>query len=685
MFSVILVFCLFSCLNSVLCNATEGVPENHPVTEGVVSRHVAVVCPLAFQKSLQPWIQYREQQGYVIHLMTEPEPVRRADGRLDQGILMELPADTPNRIRRKIRELAEKVPLCAILLVGDGVPLPDTPYQWRDIIPAARVPAHVIQHFDPENNIDHIASDSWYADLDDDNLPDVAIGRFPVRDTKQLDNIIQKTIRYETVTPAGLWQRKINLIAGIGGFSPIVDHVIESTVRNMLADLLPDAFDVSLTYANWRSPYCPWPDDFSETILQRINEGSLFTAYFGHGYHRGLDRLETPNEIAVSGSDNITGSGNGSEVDNLTDGFDPKEESDLWFVRDDNRYYKILEFEDVDRLVCSSGPPVLLFFACYTGAFDANEDSLAEQIARTKNGPVAVLAASRTSMPYGMAALGIGLLNEAFEKEPDTLGTMLLLAKRDLILADFTKDAAGESGSGSTKPEVKPTQSTEIETTEPAETKATAEEKQKTREETGDLSKEDRIQKIRYSLNQVAKVFDPTARKLPEQRVDHLHLFNLFGDPLLRLAIPKQIDIEVPELVYSDQPITISGELPGSTSDGNSGSMTEDAFEWTVRVELAVNRKNSPVPRKSRQVFDISRSQKEEWEKMYQAINQTVLASLETRAAQGHFSVELPVPKGRTGAMTVRVILLNDRECRFGSRHITVRPRSFSDVLSPSQ
>ena len=73
-----------------------------------------------------------------------------------------------------------------------------------------------------------IASDNWYADLDDDGVPDVAIGRLTVRSVAELQTVVQKIVAYEKSKDFHRWRSRINFVAGTGGFGPLVDSVIQA-------------------------------------------------------------------------------------------------------------------------------------------------------------------------------------------------------------------------------------------------------------------------------------------------------------------------------------------------------------------------------------------------------------------------------------------------------------------------
>ncbi len=56
------------------------------------------------------------------------------------------------------------------------------------------------------------ASDEWFADLNDDGLPGVAVGRLPVRTIAQAEAMVRKIIAYDTPTP-GTWTTEVTLAA----------------------------------------------------------------------------------------------------------------------------------------------------------------------------------------------------------------------------------------------------------------------------------------------------------------------------------------------------------------------------------------------------------------------------------------------------------------------------------------
>ena len=227
----------------------------------------------------------------------------------------------------------------------------------------------------------YLATDNWYADLDDDQTPDVAIGRLAATTPAELAVIVEKILAYEQCNDFGPWRRQVNLVAGVGNFGPVSDYVLESAARYFVSHEIPDDYATSITYASWRSPYCPDPRQFPGTILERLNEGSLFWVYIGHGHHMGLDQVQTPGGI-----------------------------------------YPLLKSADPRMIRCRHAALIAVFLACYIGAFDASDDCLADQLVRTPGGPVAVLAGSRVTMPYAMTVMSSELMHACFQRHAPRWG-----------------------------------------------------------------------------------------------------------------------------------------------------------------------------------------------------------------------------------------------------------------------
>lgn len=512
-----------------------------------------VVCPDEFRPALAPWLEHRARQGHQIELVSN--------------------LGSPEVVRQRIRDVAERGGLRFVVLVGDADPVdPTDSARLARSVPAHLAEAQVNIHYGPERDI---ATDNWYADLDDDGLPELAIGRLTVDSADELQTVVGKILDYEQQTPAGDWLRRVNFVAGLGGFGQIADAVMEMSAKRFITEGIPPDFDVSMTYASWRSPYCPDPREFHDTTLRRLNEGSLFWVYIGHGQRRHVDRVRVP-----------------------------------------GGQYHIFGIDDVPKLNCEQGAPIAFFLACYTCAFDGPQDSLAEEMLRSEGAPVAIVGGSRVTMPYAMTVMAIELLNECFAERRETLGEALLNAKRAMVESD-------------------------------------------------------RRDEMSRSIDSMARTLNPTSTNLDAERREHVLLFNLVGDPLLRLTHVPQVEVETAELARGGETLLVSGRSP---IDGQG------------RVELVVRRDRltfrPPIRTRYVEDSDVLAS----FQDVYQRANDSRLASAPVEVRDGRFTVELAVPDRAHGPCHIRVLVSDgDQRVALGSTDLTAERRSTRDTSAVGQ
>ena len=66
----------------------------------------------------------------------------------------------------------------------------------------------------------------------------------------------------------------------------------------------------------------------------------------------------------------------------------------------------------------------------------------------------------------------------------------------------------------------------------------------------------------RKLLDLLAKAMSPDPQLLHSERLEHLLLFNLFGDPLLRLKYPQAVQLEVADKALAGTHLEIKGNAP---------------------------------------------------------------------------------------------------------------------------
>jgi hypothetical protein len=328
------------------------------------------------------------------------------------------PPATARELHEGIRRVAGEGQLKFVVLIGDA---PGVPTEYAD--------ARINVRWGSERSI---ATDQLYALVDGDRLPDVAIGRIPADSPEELAAVVQKLLRYEQTTNDGPW-RRISVVAGMGGFGPVTDALIEAAGRSVFQQIVPTSYEVK------QSPASP------AHAREQLNAGCFAWIYLGHGLPTELDSVDTPAGLRP-----------------------------------------ILSVADVPRLRCGPKGPLAVLIACYTGAIDAPTDCLAEELALDADGPVAVIAATRVTMPYGNTVLGSELLRAGLVDRSESLGELWTLAQRRTL---------ADAGPGDS---------------------------------------------LRTSLDALARGVSPPPVELAAERREHVLMYHLLGDPLLRLQYPPE-------------------------------------------------------------------------------------------------------------------------------------------------
>lgn len=256
------------------------------------TRQIYIV-PETLLASLQPLLAWRATQGVPVAAVSVQDIY---DGWSGGQV-------SPEAIRQFLQAMAQLTPhLQSVALVGDGTydPLDYSGKHLPTLIPP------FLAHVDPD--VGETACESCYGQLDgadalSDPIPDLAIGRLPVKSVAELDGLVQKIIAYERA-PVDAWQwrsghvadnhRESNSIPDEAGNFP--------AYADTAADLQPGSVDRRKVYFD---PYSatnlnkPWrePDPLvaHSRVVSLFNDGAAVVNYQGHGQ---IDRwaytAETP-------------------------------------------------------------------------------------------------------------------------------------------------------------------------------------------------------------------------------------------------------------------------------------------------------------------------------------------------------------------------------------------------------
>lgn len=165
---------------------------------------VLYIAPAAFQTALTPLIEYRRSQGYIVAFVAVEEIYQAwSDGQIN-----------PTAIRHFLQYAATtwSIPPLAVTLVGDGTSDPRN-YTGRTAI--THIPPYLAM-VDPW--LGETACDTCYAQLDGadptaDLLPDLLIGRLPVKTNTELVSLVRKLIDYEQQTDQQAWRSRVLYLA----------------------------------------------------------------------------------------------------------------------------------------------------------------------------------------------------------------------------------------------------------------------------------------------------------------------------------------------------------------------------------------------------------------------------------------------------------------------------------------
>ena len=532
-----------------------------------VTSSVVVVRPKAWEGALKEWLDYRAHNYHVIQVDS---------------------VESAQELRRSILWATEQalVPVTAVLLCGDVGIVDDSDSKnprFIPLTPTFQIPTTVkLGPFTTPT----LATDLGYGNIDGDECPELAVGRLPAKSPEDLSRMLRRSIDYEQSQSIGPWRDRIHATAGVGGFGVLADTAIESVARRLLSEGIPDRFQLNMTYASLTSPYCPDPFSLTRSFISKINEGGLFWVYIGHG---NVDRL------------------------------------DDFMVGDEA--IPICLSEHVSQFAIPDGPSIALMLACFTGAFDARVDCFAETLLARNDGPIAVIAGSRVTMPYGLSQLSTEMMDGCFRDQIPTLGEILLNAKRNIW-----KKSAFPTAIQDPKPAVAA--------------------------QDLDSSGVRLRAKQRSLMEQMAMALSPEGHDLTEERREHVRLMNLLGDPLLRIRHPISMPVRCEGDPLAGKPIVISGNSP---------------HPGKLKVELALSRDRLPDGVQSVSDFRGTDAQRKTMQANYSRASDLVLVKSEQKIASGEFSVELLVPEECRGRCVLRAFVYGNDEWASGSQRVNVR------------
>ncbi|HEV7425531.1 MAG TPA: C25 family cysteine peptidase [Thermoanaerobaculia bacterium] len=210
-------------------------------------------------------------------------------------------------------------------------------------------------------------SDDWFTDFNNDTIPDLAVGRIPVRTAADANTIINKIA--SRATPSVTSSQNAVLIADV---PETFDFETEAAVAKTL---LPPSFNVQTIKIS--STSTPRND-----IVGAFNAGPVLVDYMGHG------------------------------------------SVEIWS-------FDVFNSNDAGTLSNNAHQPFVMAMTCLNGYFhDLYTESLASALLKSPNGgAVAVWASSTLTEPYPQFQMNKELLRQLFGATPITIGDAVRAAK----------------------------------------------------------------------------------------------------------------------------------------------------------------------------------------------------------------------------------------------------------------
>lgn len=263
-----------------------------------------------------------------------------------------------------------------VVLAGDGS---FDPRQYRAGSPPTFIPPYLAS-VDPWAG--ETAADNRYVAVDGpDALPDMLIGRLPVKSVTEAKAVVDKIVQYETNPFPGGWNENVTFVA---------DNTDEAGNFAAASELMASAY-VASPFTAQRIYFTPPATMISTTrqaVLDHLTAGALIVQYTGHSSWQ------------------------------------------QWATE------KFLSLEDLPTLRNDRRWPIVLEMTCFTGAFHRPDPTLDEGLL-TQNGGGVVAAWGPTGLGVGTghSSLDDGFFRAVFGDRVSTLGQAAWTGKLSLATA----------------------------------------------------------------------------------------------------------------------------------------------------------------------------------------------------------------------------------------------------------
>jgi hypothetical protein len=316
---------------------------------------LVIVAHHAFAASVEPLRRLREGQGLSAAVVDVEDLYDEFNfGSKSPWAVREFLASAKTQWRRAPRY---------VLLVGDASVDPRNYLGFGDddFVPTKLVDTALME----------TASDDWFADFNDDGLPEMAVGRLPVATADEATTVVAKILAYEQAAP-GDWSKRALLVSDN---NDVFDFQGASAA---VGALLPPSLSCDGVFLGWTDRALA-----RSMLREKLNAGQLLVNYVGHG------------------------------------------STDVWAGEG------LLTGRDAESLANNPRLPFVVCMTCLNGFFHSPMmDCLAEAMQKASGGgAVAVWASSGLTHPSEQSVIDRQLFRELFGGTSPTLGEATMRAK----------------------------------------------------------------------------------------------------------------------------------------------------------------------------------------------------------------------------------------------------------------
>lgn len=334
-----------------------------------------MITPRRFEALLQPLAELHRSRGLRVQIVALEDIYNRFGYGLRD----------PESIRRMLRYVCERAgdtPPRYLLLAGDAS-------HDFDKTAVGRSSNVVPTHLSRVSNWGPCSNDGYFAEIfGDDHIADLYTGRFPARDSADLQRMVRKTIRALSMKEPGFWRENLLLAGGR-------EAVFTRFNNRVRAAYVGNALHIERIDADPASPYFTTRTGASRHLADMINTGVYAVNFNGHG------------------------GGN------------------VW---SDNRLFSYTDMGKLYNDQWGEGGrlPHVFSFTCLTGFFESTEyRSLGEEFLRSSEaGAVSFYGASGYTSRNGNIQMNALLLRDAVAGSLESIGELLWRAETHMLVLD---------------------------------------------------------------------------------------------------------------------------------------------------------------------------------------------------------------------------------------------------------